>query len=681
MADDEPMASGDEAPDPNVETLIAGRQKRATAGNRMHALLDKEEDDDLQLLFAENEEEEDVEFAGEDADAASDVELGSSSDDDDQGPAAGTDDLEGEHELQRQAKAERKKKRKDQEFVKRPVRRIARKLKGETAAPSAPTIPAPKLDKKKSERVSWLPTADEGAVRQSTRKQTMQNKQYIHQRLKESEKRRRHQLQVMEAAAKRKDATQPKALSQADRMAEAARVERHNAKSLNHWEEEERRRAEERRAKLAALKNRKLDGPYVTWWSGPSVWVDDNLVVTGRRKNVEDIVKVTVEGIKAKATIQAYQQMAGSIEEPYPPDTNEMDETTRQSTAAATDPKSAIGENAPDQKDTAHDSKAISESDVEQDIKRPTDAKDTVTAIDEGAKITDQEQCEAMEIDLGEPPRELPAEIKAPAKDVGSPKNEVPRGNTQILESKEAKQPEAPPPASKPTSREASMTIAVPETQANHTAVNASDQAPKAATQESISSEAGQRHDPEAVFHVTENNFEHVGGPTPKDSATNSSSISDKAHPVEQISIPEPIISKSARTLVILENVQPSTFPGHVLTQMAPANPTHRVKRIYKTAKYRADPAAHAAAVRAAAQAAAGDRQIEAPPPEKCAITGLPAHFRDPATGLPYHDIHAYRAMRNLKDDSSRWSNLLGCYTGPIDRAARGAPEKVTGSH
>ena len=259
-----------------IESLVAGRSKRATAGNRLSSLIDKEADDDLELLFAEDEE--DVEFEGADGEDASDVQFDSSSDnDEDQGPAKGDDDLEGEKELQQQDKAERQaKKRKAQDAFMRPPG-LRKKVKVDpTATPTVPTTPAPRL-KKKSERVSWIPTVEEGPTRSSSRKQTVQNKEVIHARMKESEKRRLHQIAVMEAAARRKEKLKPKVMTQADRLAEAERTERKNSKSLNRWEETEKKRSEEQKARLAALHNRQLEGPVITWWSGLAKWVNGKL--------------------------------------------------------------------------------------------------------------------------------------------------------------------------------------------------------------------------------------------------------------------------------------------------------------------------------------------------------------------------------------------------------------------
>ncbi|KAI9833879.1 MAG: hypothetical protein M1838_005558 [Thelocarpon superellum] len=276
-----------------VESLVAGREKRATAGNRLSSLLDREADDELELLFAEDEE--DIEFEGGEADDQSDVQLDSSSEEDEAPPADGVardDDLQGERELQRQARAERQaKKRKTQDaFFAAP--RLRKKVKinpttiTTTAEPVMTTVPRPK---KKSERVSWIPETTEGPTRSSSRRATVQNKEIVHARMKEYEKRRLQQLAIMEAAAKRKDKTQPKAaLTQADRLAEAARTEKLNSKSLNRWEETEKKRSEEQAARLAALQNRRVEGPVITWWSGLAEWVNGKVTYVGRRLRIED---------------------------------------------------------------------------------------------------------------------------------------------------------------------------------------------------------------------------------------------------------------------------------------------------------------------------------------------------------------------------------------------------------
>ena len=282
----------------HVESLVAGRQRRANAGSRMATLLATEEpvetqddeDDDLKLLFEENAEEEDAEFASGD-EAVSDVEMGSSSDED-EGKEEGED--AGEKEIQRQAKEDRKRKRKALEAFATNKKRKILGIKTNGVVKSSSTATASPRLKKKSERVSWLPIQDDRSTRASSRKQTVLNKQIVHERMKESEKKRRELLQAMDAAAKRKEAEKSEALTQEDRLAEAAQIEAQNAKTLNRWEAAEERRVEEQRAKLAALKSRGLQGPVIRIWSGPSKWVDGKCVGIGK-----EVLKATENEEKA----------------------------------------------------------------------------------------------------------------------------------------------------------------------------------------------------------------------------------------------------------------------------------------------------------------------------------------------------------------------------------------------
>ena len=288
----------------NVELLVTGRAKRATAGNRLSSLLEKEGDDELELLFAEDEEEEDVEFEDEDEDA-SDAQLDSSTDDEDQGPTKINDDLDGERELQRQDKLERQKKRKAQDVFKRPGA-LRKKVKIDPSA--TPTTPAPR-PRKKSERVSWVHTDADAPTRVSSRKQTVQNRELVHQKLVDSEQTRLKVMHSMDLAQKRKDASKPKALTQADRMEEAAKTERKNAKSLNRWEESEKKRSEEQRAKLEALHNRQLTGPVVTWWSGLARWVNGKISQLGvgqirEAGHVEKSVDKGESALNSKLTVE-----------------------------------------------------------------------------------------------------------------------------------------------------------------------------------------------------------------------------------------------------------------------------------------------------------------------------------------------------------------------------------------
>lgn len=291
-----------------VESLVAGRERRSTAGNRLATLLHQEADAEDTLFL---EDDNDVEFAAEEAEELSDVQLDSSSEDEhDAGPPAidGKDgeereeELEGERELQRQAKeAKAVKKRKAAEAFLKPRVSTRKKVTikdvtststttATTAAQTAtpPTTNSPPRPRKKSERVSWMP--EFAAVRSSSRTLSLQNRTETMKRLEESEKRRLHTIKLMEAAAAKKDKTNPrKVMTQADRLREAKLTEEMNLKSLNRWEQNEAYRLEEQRKKLAALQNRRLVGPVITWWSGTAEWDERGKLVRVGKGLVEII--------------------------------------------------------------------------------------------------------------------------------------------------------------------------------------------------------------------------------------------------------------------------------------------------------------------------------------------------------------------------------------------------------
>ena len=275
----------DMVPAQPIEWLATSRTKRSTAGTRMTSLIQAEaEDDELELLFAEDENDEGFEIGREGGDD-SDVQMDSSDDDEDQGPPApGAEELDGERELMRKERAARGKKRKNDHL---PKSFQAKRVKIDPMAPAA-SKETPPRPKKKSERASWIPTVDDAPVRVSHRSTTMDAKERLYKEMEERERKRLKQLANMERAAAKKAALKKPEKTQEDRLAEAARIEKANAKSLNRWEEAERLREEEARARLEALHNRKMEGPVITWWSGKATYIGDKLKQVGKHVQVEE---------------------------------------------------------------------------------------------------------------------------------------------------------------------------------------------------------------------------------------------------------------------------------------------------------------------------------------------------------------------------------------------------------
>ena len=379
MADDDnPRSSTDaseeeEEDDEPVDYLVQGRTRRSNAGRNMSALLDAEADDDLNLLFAEIDD--DIDFSADaeapadgDGDADDDygqedddedMRIDSSSDDDEDDQGQG-DELEGEKELEKQAKADRKK-RKAQEGLRLQSFRKKAKIDPITATTTSTTetttAEPTTRQRKKSERISWLPTPDEGPTRSSSRRQTMQNKQVTHARLKDSEQKRVKLIASMEEAARKKAQQKPKEMTQEQRLAEAERVERLNSRSLNRWEEMEKRKADERHLKLQALQNRRLEGPVMSWWSGIATWTDGVLTQLGKvdvsKKHKEEVARKKVKQDKAERKAQQSHTMATSAtvsgeSTPAGP-TDDMDRSVKDSAApSTTDLAADMGNNAKD---------------------------------------------------------------------------------------------------------------------------------------------------------------------------------------------------------------------------------------------------------------------------------------------------------------------------------------------
>ena len=288
MARSRPSDSSDsdaDGSDGAVETLVAGRERRSQAGEGLKALIQDEEGDEIDLLFRQTMDEEDADddfLDHDEAGSGDDMDESSSSSEDEQdetSPAA--DENSGEKVLERAEKAERLKRRRQ---LREPWRRPpSARTQATAASTDAGKTPVPGSSRS-SDRTGPLSRPSHivhGPVRSSLRKLTVQNRHETNKRVEESKERRKQQEQAMEAAVHRRQSAKPKALSQADRLAEAARVEQLNSKSLNRWERAESRRIEEQKAKSVALRSRRPDGPVVTWLSRPSLWTQESLVASG----------------------------------------------------------------------------------------------------------------------------------------------------------------------------------------------------------------------------------------------------------------------------------------------------------------------------------------------------------------------------------------------------------------
>lgn len=63
--------------------------------------------------------------------------------------------------------------------------------------------------------------------------------------------------------------------------------------------------------------------------------------------------------------------------------------------------------------------------------------------------------------------------------------------------------------------------------------------------------------------------------------------------------------------------------------------------------------------------------------PTPCPVTGLPARYLHPGTGIPFANLRAYRTIEGLTTHQYVWSEGLDCYIADQERTegATGVPE------
>ncbi|KAH7374366.1 YL1 nuclear protein-domain-containing protein, partial [Pyrenochaeta sp. MPI-SDFR-AT-0127] len=303
-------------PEAPVALMVTTRARRTNAGNRMSTLIAKSAEEEEEWGEEWEEAPNEEEFQGDDVNEQDDYNMDSSSE---EGDDDADDDDAGEKELRRAERQEKTKKRKmaTNPFAAR-VAAVARKKVKLDVPPTQSPESAPPRPKKKSERASWIPTEEDGPVRTSSRKQTMANKETTLAKLKAKDRRRDDTLAMMKAAEARKAKAKEKPLTQAERLAEAARNERINKKTLHRWEEAEEARAAERQAKIDAMKNREIDGPFVRYYSGPAIWVDDKIKYTGKDAPTMEYLEEKLNKEPSQTESQAAQPESGESQPQMP---------------------------------------------------------------------------------------------------------------------------------------------------------------------------------------------------------------------------------------------------------------------------------------------------------------------------------------------------------------------------
>ncbi|KAI5301252.1 hypothetical protein KEM55_007949 [Ascosphaera atra] len=741
--------------------LALSRLRRSTAGARMGALINAEIDDDLALLFAEDEEDEEFELEaaseggsgaamGEDEEEE-DVMMSSSSSDEeetDKGPNAQDDDFEGEKELQQQARLDAKKKKKKagenlrltalrkramassatvrQKAAKQTTTEIdaAAARQSEEAdeknqgrdfendgsasraspALSSDTMTSAELArkrKKKSDRISWLPSASIAPQRSSSRRQTMANKQQTHERLQSSEAKRLRLLAIMEAAAKRKEKTKRPAKTQADRLAEAVRTEQLNSRSLNTWEETERRRVEEREARLRALQERRLEGAVVTFWSGKAVWIDGRLVKVGEIEiKAKEVEKEEGKKRKAKdggegrgkarkgedgkaiaaAPVQApgfAEESAASplktFEQPMAGPSGEASDEQRpaQGSQQQIQPGSVPAHAAQESAQKPLNTEAQSQQDAEKlpasssaAAELGREAGQNTSAVPEQTRMDDNTQPAPIDTTTN------PSTVARPQ--TASQSTLVPYASTEVLshgDSMEPKEREAMAQANVPQHASAAEASGQADKEEKPTEICAADNGrplPQP-TPAPLPTEQSTPAEPASAAPADLATPTPAFSPEIKDTQTLDTPIIPSAPPIEETTSREayiftdfdthPSVEKSAYSIFFpSKTADPSTNITSTTAGDHPSSTRPSQSRASKSTK-------------------SATTAKQAPIP-LCPITSHPARYRDPLTQLAYASTLAYREIHETLRNRYAWSSVLGCFCGPIGVGARGVPER-----
>ncbi|KAH7260079.1 YL1 nuclear protein-domain-containing protein [Fusarium solani] len=677
-----------------IEWLATTRKRRSTAGNRMKSMLANEEpDSDLELLFAEDENDQGFSDADENA---SDVHMDSSSDDEDNDN--NDDDLEGEKELERQAKERRaaQRKRKAQEAIPAKFRKKVR-IDPTTKTPAAPTRPPPR-PKKKSERTSWLPSPADLPTRASSRQTTRLSKEQLHQQMVEREARRLKQVAQMQKKAARLEAMKKPPMTQEERLREAAIVEKRNSKSLNRWEVAEKQREEERRAKLAALHQRTLKGPVITFWSGIGEWMGRHMVIEEpakeKRKRGEKAKGKDKDKSKGQDKTPAGEEKKDGNQDRTPAANDasskakdeELQPAQQQPSTTPSEPAAASG---------AKEAEPNATPKVGDAVTKPADPPSTAPKTTSPTLKT-EEPVRSMAMPPPPPPSGLailapqppsstptpppPSPLAPPTSGLAAPSPLPATAPPDTTQQSIMTPPSglARPPEPKPSGVLAAPILAPPLGISVNGAVP-----PMMGFGNPKSNVLAPPNTSQGVVPPT---LSAVAPPHPSISPPVTASPAPKPPPAPATSssttdaapkdiLPQPA-SKPSDLPAKTPNTDPSAAPNPPSAEPQPPQPSTGARNAMVFQNFDNN-ALKDRTIQT--QIIFGRKMNKLPKPSPaplCVITNHPARYRDPRTGLPYYNAYAYREIQRLIRNEYRWSCALNAWVGSGTYAARGVPER-----
>jgi len=713
MSDDDSSASSSsEAEDINKSGLVATRAKRRTAGNLYETLRANLDDEELQKeLLAEDEAEDAEDYLAsdrEDDEAA----MESSSSDEDADDGAGED--EGERELKKAERMEQRKKRKAQDArLKIPGLAPKKKVKladdakgSEDAGTESERARLARKKKKKSERSNWLPEAADAPTRQSRRELAVKNREVVHANLKESAVRSEKQKQLMKDAAKRVRMTDRLPLTQEQRYEKCRRIEKETAKELGRTEREEAERIRIREEILAAKRRREIEGPVMKTWSGSGVFEDGKLKV--KRLGSKTMKEYEIEAKKRdeEAAEEARKKAEEARKEALRKEEEAREEARRQEEEA----KKREAERLEEERKEKERIEAARIEAEQAEAREKENEKAAMDLFDWGGESSRPGTADQAMVDAPQAEEPLRGEVQVdhPVEAKPEPLPEQPlvtamdpsqswlSGIHEYAAQTEATAPlkeqsfATDAPASSVIKVEdhplhegslLDLSASVPTTQPELSIQPAQLTAPPGAP--SLTAEA-----PQSGWLPGTMTFSAKPQPTSAPQPPKPTVVPQEPPPP-----PAPVLREQAqRSLLILSAFPSLDAPATTATGKARKsllagstnNPLESTP-LSRTLIPNAHPNFTPEQTRYLSRTLKRNKLDALPDPPakpKCSVTGWPAKYTDPKTGLPYADLQVYKIIQRMVAGGSAWSALLGAWVGPqtavglrLGRPARGVPE------
>jgi vacuolar protein sorting-associated protein 72 len=588
------------------EALVHGREKRATAGNKLRALLDAEFQEEE--IFKEDEDDE--EFEHQKSDQGEEYLSSSESSGDE-----GQDDEEGERALLAEQKSEanrtREKKRKANETFVKPIAKRRIPVPKENVGILTSKLASTSSSTSQPRRISF----DQAllAARRSSRALTMQTTNETHSRIVSAAARR-----ATMPVIPRREQTPP--LTQEERLAQAILTEEENKMSLKRIVEAEEERAKKRREKLEALRRRRFDEPVLRFLSRRGSLIEEI------PSDEEDNVHIdNIENVETNGTGIKQEALETAASEPAPDDNRTLGEgplvekPAEELDADKMDIYGTSAEKHLDQDTTRHDTQS-------------QNANSLITRPDKNVGGA-ASPLERKEIDVDEEELSQNRRIDATESD-GEGVNES--HSEGISTPKEPLYGES-------KDEEGDAATPVPE---SDVLSPKSEHEMKEVTQGDISP---------TTIHTTYGPAELANG-----------------------------------TTATLISVSPSASPSNTFLDRIPSPPA--TPPAYEEAHFTANTLSM---IPLPGQSFKSTREAFfptvplVPPPKpkpsaRCPITGLPARYKDPYSGVGYYDIHAFKILREVGRPGGRyvWCSEGGWFVGETGwggRGAKGVPEGWNG--